>query len=279
MFRIGDFSRIARVSTRLLRFYDEIGLFGPAHVDPQTGYRSYTVAQLAHLNRILVLKELGFNLDQVREIVNANVSAVELRNMLLLRRNDVAQTLAVEEQRLRYIETRIAQLESEGGFSAEDVIVRSEPARRFLSLRCKVTSFSAARELILGLRNKSRSLLPKGHSFSLIAVAHSPQFELDDLDVEFGFAVGETFKGAPAADSGLQVRELEGVERMAVCVRVGLPENAHLATAKIGRYLEASGDELAGPSRELFLQPPNLERMHESVVEMQFPVRRRNLTG
>jgi hypothetical protein len=59
---------------------------------------------------------------------------------------------------------------------------------------------------------------------------------------------------------------------MAVCVRVGLPEDAHLVTAKIGRYLAASGDALAGPGREVFLQQPNPERMHESVVEMQFPI-------
>ena len=59
MFRIGEFSRIARVSARLLRFYDEIGLLTPAHADPQTGYRYYTVTQLAQLNRILVLKDSG----------------------------------------------------------------------------------------------------------------------------------------------------------------------------------------------------------------------------
>jgi effector-binding domain-containing protein len=73
----------------------------------------------------------------------------------------------------------------------------------------------------------------------------------------------------------VKLRELEGVERMAVCVRVGLPEDAHLVTAKIGRFLEASGDMLAGPSREVFLQPPDLDRMHEAVVEMQFPIRPR----
>jgi DNA-binding transcriptional MerR regulator len=276
MFRIGDFSRIARVSTRLLRFYDEIGLFGPAHVDPVTGYRSYTVAQLAQLNRILVLKELGFNLDQVKEIVNSNVSVAELRNMLLLRRNDVEQTLAAEAQRLRHIETRIAQLESEDEDSVDDVVVRAEPARRFLSLRRKVTSFSAARELIVELRDQTRPLLPKGRSRTLIAVAHSPQFEHDDLDVEFGLEVEDDFEGRLPADSILRLRELEAVERMTVCVRVGLPENAHLVTARIGRFLEASGDELAGPSREFFLQPPDLERMQESVVEMQFPIRSRH---
>lgn len=273
MFRIGDFSRIARVSARLLRFYDEIGLLTPAHADPQTGYRFYTIAQLSQLTRILVLKDLGFNLDQVRDIVSANVSPAELRNMLLLRRNDVAQTLAVESQRLRHIEVRIAQLESEGELSAEDVLVRAEPARRFLSLRRTVPSFKAARGLIVELRSAARGFLRKGHPQNLVAVAHSPQFELDELDVEFGILLEDTFDRKIPEGSVLKVRELEAVERMAVCVRVGLPEDAHLVTAKIGHFLDASGDRLAGPSREVFLQPPDLERMHEAVVEMQFPIR------
>ena len=276
MFRIGDFSRIARVSARLLRFYDEIGLLAPAHIDAQTGYRYYTVGQLAQLNRILVLKELGFDLEQVREILSANVGAAELRNMLLLRRNDVEKTLAIEAQRLRYIETRIAQLEADGALSAEDVFVRAEPPHRFLSLRRIVPSFEAARALIVQLRKQAQSSLPKGQSCRLIAVAHSPHFEADELDVEFGYAFDADQHCDLPAGSDLQLRELEGIERMAVCVRVGLPEDAHLITAKIGHYLEATGDCLAGPSREVFLQPPDLERMHAAVVEMQFPIRHRS---
>src|SRR5262245_11096537 len=275
MFRIGDFSRIARVSARLLRFYDEIGLFAPAHADPQTGYRHYTVTQLAQLNRILVLKDLGFDLDQVRDILTSNVDAAELRHMLLLRRNDVERSLAVESQRLNRIETRIAQLESEGALAFDDVVVRAEPSRSFLSLRRTVSSFSAARELIVELRTQARQLLPKGRPTQLIAVAHSPQFEQDEIDVEFGYALEDGLKVSSLEGSALTLRELESVERMAICVRVGLPEDAHLVTAKIGRFLADSGDSLAGPSREVFLQTPDPERMHEAVVEMQFPIQSR----
>jgi DNA-binding transcriptional MerR regulator len=273
MFRIGDFSRIARVSARLLRFYEEIGLFTPAHADPQTGYRYYTVAQLAPLNRILVLRDLGFNLDQIRDIVISNVGTVELRNMLLLRRNDVERTLATESQRLRHIETRIAQLESEGELSADDVLVRAEPARRLLSLRRTVPSFSAARGLVIELRSHARQFLPKGRTPTLIAIAHSPHFEQDEIDVEFGYVFEGEFKGDVPTSALVKLRELEAVERMAVCVRVGLPEDSHLVTAKIGRFLAASGDSLDGPSREYFLRPPDLDRMQEAVVEMQFPIR------
>jgi DNA-binding transcriptional MerR regulator len=274
MFRIGDFSRIARVSARLLRFYDEIGLFVPAHADEQTGYRYYAISQLAELNRILVLKELGFNLDQVRDILRSNVNPAELRHMLVLRRNDVEQTLALESRRLQQIETRIAQLEAEGRLSADDVIVRAEPAHEILSLRRTVPSFAAARGLIPELRELARLCLPRGSAPTLLAVAHSSQFEQDEIDVEFGYVVDGLSIGN-LRGSALTRRTLEAVDRMAVCVRVGLPEDAHLVTAKIGQYLAASGESLAGPSREVFLQAPNPERMHESVVEMQFATRPR----
>jgi DNA-binding transcriptional MerR regulator len=271
MFRIGDFSRIARVSARLLRFYDEIGLFVPAHADGQTGYRYYAIEQLAELNRILVLKELGFNLDQVRDILRSKVAPSELRNMLLLRRNDVEQSLAMETRRLQQIETRIAQLENEGALSADDVIVREEPAHEILSIRRTVPSFAAARGLILELGDLARPLLPRGSAPALIGIAHSPQFEQDDIDVEFVFVI-DGLRCSDGHGHPLTRRILEGVERMAICVRVGLPEDAHLVTAKIGRYLAANGESMAGPGRELFLKPPNPERMQESVVEMQFAI-------
>jgi DNA-binding transcriptional MerR regulator len=268
MFRIGDFSRIARVSARQLRFYEEIGLFRPAHADPQTGYRSYKASQLAELNRILVLKELGFSLEQIRDVVASGVGPGELRDMLLARRNEVVQRLEEESQRLRQIETRIALIESQGKLSGDDVVVRAEPARPFLSLRRTVPSFAAARGLIGELKQHARGLLPPGPP-QLIAIAHSPAFEAEELDVEFGFAVEPARAGGHPA---LTLRELEAVEHMAVCVRVGLPEDAHLVTARIGQFLERGGYALAGPSREFFLQPPDPARMHESIVEMQFPV-------
>jgi len=268
MFGIGDFSRIARVSARQLRFYEEMGLFAPAHADPQTGYRYYRASQLAELNRILVLKELGFSLEQIRDVVGSRAGPGELRDMLLARRNQVAQTLEAEAQRLRHLETRIAQMESQGRLSAEDVVVRAEPAQPFLSLRRTVPSFAAAVGLIGELKQHARGLLPPGPP-RLVAVAHSPAFEADEIDVEFGFVAEQP---ASFRHPALNARELEAVPQMAACVRVGLPEDAHLVTAKIGLFLEAGGYELAGPSREVFLQPPDPARMHETIIEMQFPI-------
>ncbi|MEP7154490.1 MAG: MerR family transcriptional regulator [Betaproteobacteria bacterium] len=273
MFRIGDFSRIARVSARLLRFYDEIGLFAPAHADPHTGYRFYTVNQLAELNRITVLKDLGFSLEQVRDILKSRIDAAELRSMLLLRRSDAARALATEELRLRQIETRIAQIETEGQLSSDDVVVRAEPERRILSFRTTVPSFAAARDMIGQLRILTKPLLPKRHDAQLVVVAHAAQFEGDELDLEFGFALDENDLTPLPADTTLSIVKLPAVPRMAVCVRMGPPDVAHLVTARIGHFLAQSGEMLDGPGREAFLVLPAQDRMQDSVVEMQFPIR------
>ena len=52
MLKIGEFSKLSRVSIRLLRHYDEAGLLAPASTDPFTGYRYYSEAQLPIANRI-----------------------------------------------------------------------------------------------------------------------------------------------------------------------------------------------------------------------------------
>jgi DNA-binding transcriptional MerR regulator len=59
MLRIGDFSRLSRVSVKALRYYDEIGLLKPVEVDRFTGYRYYSAEQLPRLNRIVALKDPG----------------------------------------------------------------------------------------------------------------------------------------------------------------------------------------------------------------------------
>jgi DNA-binding transcriptional MerR regulator len=274
VFKIGDFSRIARVSCRLLRYYDEIGLLKPGSIERDTGYRYYSASQLPRLNRILVLKELGLSLEDIARVLDSNLSASELRGMLMVRRSDAQRALSDEMERLRHIESRIAQIDTEGELSVDDVIMRAEPAQQLLSIRRLVPSFAAARELIRELSESLRTLKSKGMLGRLTAIAHAQEFEPERIDVEVGFVLQSDLSSEVRLASGerIAVRELPAVERMATCVRIGLPERAHLITGKIGVFLEANGYSLAGPSREVFLQPPRPDRMEESVVEMQFPV-------
>lgn len=124
MFTIGDFAQYGRVSARMLRHYDAIGLLRPARTDPVSGYRFYEAAQLARLNRIIALKDLGFSLQQVRAILAEEVSVPELRGMLRLRRAELEAALTAAGARLAQVEARLRTIESEGRMSADDVVVK-----------------------------------------------------------------------------------------------------------------------------------------------------------
>ena len=65
MLKIGNFSKLSQVPVKTLRYYDQIELLIPAHVDKFSGYRYYTIDQMPRLNRILAPKDLNYTLDQI----------------------------------------------------------------------------------------------------------------------------------------------------------------------------------------------------------------------
>src|SRR5689334_320401 len=125
MFSIGDFARLGRVSVRMLRHYDAIGVLRPAAVDPSSGYRFYRADQLRRLNRIVALKDLGFTLEQVSSILDEKLSVEELRGMLRLRRAQLAEQMAADAARLAGVEARLRTIETEGYMNTEDVVLKS----------------------------------------------------------------------------------------------------------------------------------------------------------
>ena len=114
MFRIGEFAQIAQVSARQLRHYDQLGLLRPDHTDQHSQYRYYSIRQLQRLNRILALKDLGLSLEQIRPLLEDQISSAELRGMLTMRRAQAEQSLQAEESRLRHIDSRIAEIDRQG---------------------------------------------------------------------------------------------------------------------------------------------------------------------
>jgi DNA-binding transcriptional MerR regulator len=69
MFKIGEFSKMVRVSARMLRHYDQCGLLSPAETDRFTGYRLYNAEQIPQLTRIVELRDMGFGIDEIKEIL------------------------------------------------------------------------------------------------------------------------------------------------------------------------------------------------------------------
>ena len=182
MFRIGEFSQIARVSGRLLRYYDSIGLLRPQRIDPETGYRYYSAGQLERLNRILALKELGLSLDQVARMLDDKISAAEIRGMLALKKAELERSLAEEAARLRHIESRLTQIEQQGSLGDYDVVVKSGVATPVLSTRAVYPTFdeviAALREISLAVRTHVAAAARE----NMVVIAHC-DFDDENLDL------------------------------------------------------------------------------------------------
>src|SRR5579875_671010 len=130
MLNIGEFARLGQVSPRMLRHYDELGLLEPDHVDPASGYRFYSVRQLERLHRIVALRDVGFGLEQIRQILTEEISLEELRGMLRLRRAQIEQTVGDEQDRLRRVEAHLRALEWSDSMELQDIVIkRTQPIR------------------------------------------------------------------------------------------------------------------------------------------------------
>jgi DNA-binding transcriptional MerR regulator len=275
MFRIGEFSQIAQVPGSLLRYYDEIGLFKPAHIDQWTGYRYYSAKQLPRLHRILALKELGLTLEQVARLVDEEVSAAEIRGMLTLKKAQVEQTLHEEMTRLRSLEARLQQIDAPAS-SSFDIVLKSVPSQGYLALREVLpdanTALGIMRELVQSLPKHTK---PEQLGY-FTTVVHSESLESDRLDIELGaiFSGARDMTVRLANQRLLQVRHLPEVASMATVVRVGGFEQNCQSYGAIGLWVENNGYRISGPGREVLIQPPRTQQLEEMITEIQFPVER-----
>ncbi|SDQ66323.1 MerR family transcriptional regulator [Microbacterium sp. cf332] len=113
MLSIGEFARLAGVSVRMLRHYDQLGLLRPQRVDAASGYRSYAASQLDRANRLIALKDLGFTLDQVGRLLDDGLSSASVAALLRERRAELSDGIAADRRRLHEVEARLRSIEKE----------------------------------------------------------------------------------------------------------------------------------------------------------------------
>ncbi|WP_130797964.1 MerR family transcriptional regulator [Streptomyces otsuchiensis] len=271
MLTIGDFARHGRVSVRMLRHYDATGLLRPAHVDPATGYRHYTASQLARLNRIIALKDLGFTLQQVHDIVEEKVSTEELRGMLRMRRAELEAVMAEAADRLTRVEARLRSIESEGHMPTIDVVLKSLPAVRVAELTATAASY-APEDISPVIGALYEELFPRLEAAGIRCTG--PGIARYEDAPEGGGAVtvhaGVQVSAELRDDDDLRVLDLPAVERAATIVHRGSMDTVLPTAQALDRWIDAHGHRAAGYAREVNLECP--ANRDDWVTELQTPV-------
>ncbi|WP_327422433.1 MerR family transcriptional regulator [Streptomyces sp. NBC_01230] len=274
MFTIGDFARYGRVSARMLRHYDAIGLLPPDRTDPATGYRFYGAAQLARLNRIIALKDLGFTLQQVQAVLDDQVGPEELRGMLRLRQVELEAAMAAAAARLAQVEARLRSIESEGHMPTDEVVVKTVPAVRVAELTGTAASYQPQdiTAVIGPLYDRLFPLLeaagirPTGPGVARYEDASDGN---GTIVVHAGVTVSAPV--GPVGDTGVTVLELPAFEA-ATIVHRGSMDGVLITEQTLARWLDANGYRSLGYTREVNLECP--EDKDKWVTELQEPVTR-----
>jgi DNA-binding transcriptional MerR regulator len=270
MFTIGDFARHGQVSVRMLRHYDATGLLRPARVDPASGYRFYEAGQLARLNRIIALKDLGFTLEQVRAMLDQEVSAEQLRGMLRLRQAELQSQIAADTSRLSQVEARLRIIEMEGAMPADDIQVKRVPAARVAQLTATAASLEPAsitpviQPLYeeLGHRLGQARLVPTGP-----AIAY-----YEDAPDSGGVLVHATLpvNADPASGCDFEVIDLPEISQAATIVHRGSMDNVMATIQTLAQWIGNNDYRAIGYPRELYLECP--EDRDKWVTELQEPI-------
>jgi DNA-binding transcriptional MerR regulator len=270
MFAIGEFARHGRVSVRMLRHYDAIGLLEPVCVDPATGYRFYEAGQLSRLNRIVALKNLGFTLHQVASILDDQVTTAELRGMLKLRHAELHEQIATDVGRLAQVEARLLAIEGEAGEPAP-VVVRHIAAARVAELTGTAAGYEPQfiTPVIQPLYHElTRRLCTAGIAITGHGVAYyeDASDEAGVIKVHAAMPVAERLGGP----EGFRVVDLSEIPAAATLIHDGSMDNVLPSIQAVARWIDASGYQSLGYAREVTLKRGDAG--DDWVTELQEPI-------
>jgi len=265
--KIGNFARIGQVTVQTLRHYDDLGLLRPSEVDALSGYRYYALEQLPRLHRILVLKDLGFSLEQVARLLEDALPPAELREMLHRKQDELRQQVEEGLDRLERLDARL--LEQEGQQIEYEVVIKRVESLRVASVRRMIPSYWEEGPLWgeLFQRLQQADVTTCGPYLSL---HHAGEPE---IDAEACAPVAADITEIP----GLTVRKLPGVEAMATTIHRGPFTGLAGAYTALLKWVDAHGYHIHGPDREIYLRLPEAGQSRNdpnAITEMQVPIDR-----
>lgn len=269
MLSIGEFALHGGVSVRMLRHYDALGLLTPAAVDASSGYRRYEPGQLPRLNRLVTLKGLGFTLEDIGPILDSDLTAAQLRAMLLMRRSQVEQQIALDRKKLSDIERRLRMIEEENVMTELQFIEKPLPALTLAQFTATVGDGGDVGAVVGPMFGRLIE--------AMVAAGLDPEEPTvawysggpGDGGIRLGTGVPLTpdTPDVPGTERG----ELPAAPRGVTVVHRGDMRTIQDTWQQLMRYCAASGRSPSGPCREVYLSTPE-GREDAWVTELQQPV-------
>ncbi len=195
MLRIGDFSKLSRISIRMLRHYDEIGLLVPKSTDSFTSYRYYSEEQLSIASRITELKDMGFNLSTIGKILKSYENPQALAEFLAIKKAEVHAEAEDVSHRLLLLDTAIKRLRKDETAMNYNVTIKTLPKRYVASVRQIIPAYDQEGilwDIMMG-ETAGMNMQIADPCYGM-AVFHDEGHKESDVDVEIQMSVQGSYE-------------------------------------------------------------------------------------
>lgn len=246
MISIGEFSKTTSLTVKTLRYYHDLQILAPAKIDSESGYRYYNGESFARAEKIKLLKEYGFTLNEIKNIFEKCTGDEDLADFIRKKRDDIRQKIAEYkkmEQKLNilssYTGVRQNHFDHIREVQLEDIPI--------LSLRYKGRYADMGEKI--GPLYKKAGRWAKGKPFALY---HDGEYREDDADIEAALEV-KKLKEFP----GFTARILKGGKAVCTIYKGPYGEQGQ-AYLKLFDYCEQKGYRPVYPLEEYFLKGPGM---------------------
>ena len=272
MLKIGDFSKLSRISIRMLRHYDEIGILTPGHVDEFTGYRCYSEAQLPLAGMIQALKNLGFGLAVIKEILDKYDDGTEMERFLEIKRSELMDRLEDTHHRLQLLDSTVKWLRKDGNLMDYYVTLKTLPERYVASVRQVIPAYDCE-SMLWELLN--REIAPQNVVQELpcygMAIFHDKGFKDSDVDVEIQVSVSGKYKDT----EHVRFKTVEPT-LIASATYKGSYDQITRVNEAVANWIAANGYDFDGSSFCIYhVSPAQTSDPEELVTEVCFPVKKK----
>lgn len=272
MLKIGEFSKLSRLSIRQLRDLDEAGLLVPASIDTFTGYRYYSESQLPAANRIRALKEMGFTQPAICTILPCYGDRTAMERCLTLRRAEACMELEAAQRRLRLLDTALERLRKDEIDMKYDVTIKTLPARYVASVRQIIPCYAREPDLWSVYCQETAGMhIQDGNPPLCTAVYHDGEYKEADVDVE----IQKSVTGEYPDTAHVKFRTVPAVE-VASATFQGSFEKIGEVNEAVTAWIQDNGYAFNGYFFNIYhVSPHDTRNPEEFVTEVCYPIRKK----
>lgn len=272
MFQIGEFSRLSQISKRMLRYYDEIELLKPEQKDKLTGYRLYTLEQLPTINKIKTLRDLGFIVQEIKELMK--LDETQFKDYLQKQEKVIQTEIKANQQKLQQLQTLKQAIRNNSYDMTYEVQIKAIPTYQVISLRQRIEDYFAEGQLwktFFQALSDANYFPP--NTAQRFAIYHDTEEYLDhNVDVEVVLVANKVDD-----IDGLSIRQLNAVPEMASILVYGKFENIDGVYHRLAQWLnDHPSYTIGGQTRQIPINGPwNRESATDYLTELQIPIKRK----